>query len=276
MKKSILALLCVATLFSCKKEDTAPQSNTPTNPPVESDFVALNGVFDGDGVGAAVNLTEDIVILFSQDGERYAWFEEGLIQLERDMNAANSHFADLALDGIGAATVLNNGQLYAFDLTGDMYNKIDYSVAAVDEGWNDPSVFSFNSPVYPIAIWGVDNSYPYEAVTAAWSYSDPGTSCFDATSEQLNIWMMSESGDEYARWSFPNGGTFVESDELENWTAENNCGGPDGLMPFNAISAAFRIIHPNKIQEVFFNEDGTKYCYYAVSEGVFSEIYDLY
>jgi hypothetical protein len=275
MKNSIFYLFTILLLFSCKKDDPVPLDNTPAGQTLPTQFSSWAGLFDGNGVGAAVNLTEDIVLLFNIDGDRYAWFEEGAIQVERDMDAPDSHFADLPLDMIGAAVVLNNGQLYVFNGTGDMYTNINFSVGDVDEAWDDPTIFSYAS-VHPLYIWGVDNSCPFDAITAAWSYSDPGTTCFDATSEQLNIWMISETGDEYTRWAFPNGGTFLETDELENWIAENNCGGPDGLLPFEFITAACRFISPNQIQEIFFGPDGKQFCYYSVSEGVFSDIYNLY
>jgi hypothetical protein len=85
--------------------------------------------------------------------------------------------------------------------------------------------------------------------------------------------MANEDGDEIVEYT---SGEFQNEEDIDEWTAENNCGGPDGLLPIENIGAICRYVKPNMIQEIFFNEEGTQFCFYTVSEGIFSEIYDLY
>ena len=109
-----------------------------------------------------------------------------------------------------------------------------------------------------------------------WNLSNPGEGCFDAFLEYDVLLMADSNGDELQPYSIEN---FFFSDgpfPTEIWTAENNCGGPDGIMPFEAIGAATQYVLPNKIMNIFFNQDGTQMVFYTLSEGEFSEIYDLY
>lgn len=279
MKNHIYILLAMFVLISCSKDETPNENgnNDPSGPTLPTEFQDFAGIFDGEGVGAAINLTEDIVILFSTEGDRYAWFEEGEVHAVRSFSDQESHFDDdFRIDQVGAATLVNNSTAYFFDTLGSHYSTATFDPADADEGWNNSNLFSFSSNLHDLTEWGPDNTCPFAAVGAAWPWTDPNEDCFDASIDDEWIHMVNKAGDEYVYYYSPDGGSFDPAEELENWTATNNCNGPDGLIPFEKVGAAFRYIRPNMIQEIFFNEDGTQFCYYAVSEGEFSEVYNLY
>jgi hypothetical protein len=260
-------------ISSCKKEDTpAPATPIDTFP---AEFQALRGIFNGEGIGAAVNLSEDVILLFNLDGSRYAWFEENEIKAEYQLSDNDGHFDGLAFNDIGAAVLMYEYRIYFFDEDGERYTSADFDPENVEGGWNNSNLFSFNSGFSEVESWGPDNTIPYFEVGAMWNFSDPGTDCFDAEENYDGMWIVNGAGTKMIYWQPL---TFVWGDEYdtEDWTAENNCGGPDGLMPYDRIGAACRYVKPNLIQELFFNEDGTKFWYYTVSEGVFSEVLSLY
>lgn len=276
MKNSIYLLLLVLALSACTKDDPVIQETVPSGPELPPEFAAFANIFDGNGVGAAINLTEDIVILFNQNGNRYAWFEEGEVHAVRDFSDPLSHFDDdFQFNAVGAATLLNNTTAYFFSVEGDQYTTASFNAADADEGWNNSNLLTFSSTVHDLTEWGPDNTCPFQAIGAAWPWTDPNTDCFDATLDDDWIHMVNKFGDEYVYYESPNGGSFEAAEELENWTATNNCNGPDGLIPFDTIGAVFRYISPNKIEEIIFSEDGSQFCFYAVSEGVFSEVYNI-
>ncbi len=273
MRNSILILLFLFALSACKKDNPAPE--TPTGSTIPTEFAAIAGLFDGNGIGAAVNLTEDIAIFFNVDGDKYAWLEDDEIKVVNDLIDPDGHFGDLPLASVGAATVLNGTALYLFDLEGMTYTAITFDADDADEGWVNDHLFPFSGTTFPLTMWGPDNC-PYTSIAAMWNGSDPGTSCFGASEDVITTWMVSGPGADVVRYNAPGGGLFLDEDELENWTATNNCNGPDGLIPFESIGAACRLVRPNMIQELFFSLDGMQFSYYNVSEGEFSEVYDLY
>lgn len=277
MKNTVLLTLLASLLFSCTKDDTPP-TPTPgsTGPTIPTEFQAWAGIFNGNGIGAAVNVTEDVILLFNQDGDTYAWFEDNEIKATDAINSATSIFSGYALGDVGAATLQNNSTLYFFGTDGDEYQVAGVDVNDFEGRWNEPGLINMNPTTFALTVWGPDFTCPFARIGAMWNMSNPGNSCFDQSQDIENLWMVNDLGDEVVRYNGANGGFFHPDEELENWTAENNCGGPDGLVPFTHISAACRYVLPNKIQDIFFSADGKQFCYYNVSEGVFTEIYDLY
>lgn len=276
MRNSIFILLVLLSITACKKDDPTPQDNTPTGPSLPEEFIAIAGLFDGNGIGAAVNLTEDIVLLFNVDGDKYAWLEDDEIKATYNVSDPDGHFGESMIQSIGAIGYLNGSTVFLFDLTGMTYTSATFDPGDADEGWINDELFTFATSTFSLTQWGVDNSCPFTSIGAIWNYSNPGFSCFGATENTTLTWMVDGLGTNYVLYSYPSSGTFVEEEELENWTAINNCNGPDGLIPFDAIGAACRLVRTNKIQELFFSEDGLQFSFYNVSEGEFSEVYDLY
>lgn len=279
MKKSILFAGLVFLAMSCKKEEPTP---VPTPEPdvqvndLPTEFQYIKQIFNGEGVGAAVNLTEDIVLIFNQAGDKYVWVEDDEIQATYSLTDATGHLEDCPLNSIGSAAVVSGAQprVYFFDTAGMNYCSATFSVADADEGWNYNSLFTFGSSVLPLTGWGPDNC-PFTNIRAMWRYSNPGTTCYGASEADQIAWMVNETGDEIIKYTNTNGGSFDAPIELENWTATNNCNGPDGLIPLETLGAVYRIVRPNKIQEVMFNLTGDQFCFYNVSEGVFSQVYDV-
>lgn len=278
MKKVILLLTTVAFLAGCKKKDTEPIP-TPVTPELVNDlpdpYKSLKGVFNGNGIGAAFNITENIIILFNTDGDKYAWFEDGAIQVTRDLSDPNGPFEDCSFTKISAAAACygSNSTYYFFDETGQNYTSAVIDPAASDEAWNDNNLISWSSSTFPLTDWGNDDC-PFSGISAMWRWSNPGTTCFGASTAEKFVWMINETGDEISRY-YNGNTTFTPADEIENWLAVNNCNGPDGLTPFETVGAAFQFVHPNKIQDVIISGDGLQFSYYNVSEGVFSPIYDI-
>ncbi len=278
-------------LFSCKKDpdqnitneyyeivqcDTSHVDTTGTDSVtailLPAEFQEWANIFEGEGVGAAVNLYEDILILFNSDGDRFAWFEDQEIKAVYDLSTNNHVLENCPFSSVSAAVLLNGNDLYVFDADDNEYCAANNFIPENTPGsWDDDDFLDFQNP-YETWLWGNDYSFPFNTAEAAWNYSNDGGSCFDATEDTQYTWIS--SGNEVAKYD--TWGSFEDEFDIENWTAENNCGGPDGLIPFENIGAACRYTKPNMIQEIFFSEDGTQFCYYNVSEGIFSEIYDLY
>jgi len=267
----------MTTLFvSCAKEDAAPdtmEDPVPIDPVIPEEFQAFSGIFDGEGIGCAVNLTKDVLLIFNKSGNKYAWFEEQEIKVIQDVTDNDGPFQDCPFNNIGAIGHWVDSRIYFFDDEGENYSYFDFDPEDVEGSWNDNSLFVFASNSWETYQWGPDNTCPFAKIGAMWAYSSPGTNCFDAAEYEGAIWMANEDGDEIVYYT---NNTFQDEKDIDEWTAENNCGGPDGLIPFTNIGAVCRYVKANMIQELFFTEDGTQFCYYTVSEGVFSEIYDLY
>jgi len=294
MKNLILVLALSAALYACKKEpsqnitnefyeivecDTSHVDTTATDSipsmMLPAEFQAWADIFEGEGIGAAVNLTEDILILFNLEGDRFAWFEDQEITAVYDLSENNHVLESYPLDNVRAALVMGGNDLYLFDEDGETYAvAYNFDPSQADGSWDDDDFLEFDQETYNIGSgWSFGYDYPFNDIEAAWNYSYDNGTCFDAQADQSYSWLS--NGDEVGLFYQP-GNYWIQNQELEYWTAENNCGGPDGLVPFEFIGAACRYYKPNVIQEIIFNEDGTQFCYYNVSEGIFSVVYDLY
>lgn len=279
MKKAILFLFLCGTLAACKKEkeEETPVSNPQPAQTIPSEFAEFAGVFDGEGVGSAVNLKDDIILLFNQDGDRYAWFEDQEIKVIRDLDDNDSPFATCPLETVGAACLVSEDRMYIFNEEGELYIYGDFNYNEIEGEYDDENFFTWASSEPSEAWqWGPDNTNPFTRISAMWIQSEMNGDCFDATPSFPGMIMADGNGDELVYYSLENYSFSDNPYEIDQFTAENNCGGLDGLMPFESIGAACRHVEPNQIREIFFNEEGTQFCYFTVSEGIFSEIYELY
>ena len=293
MKKLILLLAVISLAYhSCKKDPdqqitneyyTVVQCDTTHTDSTNADsttiflpteFMEWANIFEGEGIGAAVNLSEDILILFNLEGDRFAWFEDQEIKAVYDLNENNHVLEGYPFSHVRAALLMDGDDLYLFDEDGQSFAiAYNFNPNQTAGSWDDDDFLSFDEDTYTIQdgwIFGYD--FPFNQIEAAWNYSNDNGSCFDALADAFYSWLS--NGYEIGRYE--TGNSSDANYDLENWTAENNCGGPDGLIPFESLGAACRYMKPNSIQEIFFNEDGTQFCYYNVSEGVFSEVYNLY
>ncbi len=288
MKKLSLILLVSIVLFSCKKEtprttikneyytivecdSTHQDSIVPDSIPAE--FQELVGIFDGDGVGAAINIYEDIIILFNLTGDKFAWFEDQQVQAVYDLSSNNHVLEGCPFDAVSAGAVIRENRFYIFNEDGDEYVEASFQPEETPESWDDDDFLQFDG-TWQIEDWGY-GALPFNSVECMWNFSFPNESCFDASEETNNTWIVDGSGDMVGRYYEPSF-NFNNEQPIAHWTAENNCNGQDGILPFESIGAACRYVKPNTIQEIFFSLDGTQFTYYNVSEGIFSEVYDLY
>ena len=275
MKQFMLILALVLSLAACKKEETTTTPDTSDPGPAWSEkYTALAGIFEGEGIGAACNVSDDVVVFFNVEGTRFAWLEDAEIQWVGSVNDATSPFEDCPISNVGAAVITNSNRFYVYDLDGENYVGSTIS-NDLTEGWMNPDLISWYSSTSQTYQWGDDGTNPFGTIGAMWRFSNTGSDCFDASESSQFTWMLNGNGTKVSRYDGSNG-EFDEELPLSNWTAENNCGGPDGLLPFESVGAACRIVYPNMIQDVFFNSEGTQFCYYSVSEGVLSEVFDLY
>jgi hypothetical protein len=276
MKKFVFIFAMGLALASCNKDSDEPNNNEAPANPLPEQYRALRGIFDGNGVGAAADIGMGVILLFNQDGDRYAWFEDGEIKVELDLDDSESIFRNSELDKVGAATLTTESRLYIFNVEGEQYTFANFNPDHVEEGWDDEDLFDWSQGVSQTYQWGPDNTIAFDRVSAMWTLANPGDGCYDAFVEYRTMNMADGNGDRLQPYDIP--GFFFSDGPFDTrlWTAENNCGGPDGLIPFDRIGAACRYIEPNKIEEILFSVDGTRFCYYIASVGEVSEVFDLY
>jgi len=274
MKNAIYLALIGVILISCNQDDDdGPNSSSNSNIPTE--FRAFENIFNGNGIGAAVNLRDDVILLFNQNGDQYAWFEDNEIKAVYELNANESAFRTSALVSVGAAGLTSESQLVIFDTAGENFTFADFDANNVSGSWDETDLFSWTSESNAIAEWG-DGSFALEGLSALWNLSDPGDTCMDATREIDIINMVDGDGDTMQ--PFSTDGNFFSNGPFPTdlFTAQNNCGGEDGAMPFERIGAVCSYIKADMIKDIIFSSDGKQFTFYTVSEGEFSEIFDLY
>jgi len=274
MKNVILLALMGAILFSCNKDkDDGPSNNSGSNIPAE--FKAFKDLFNGNGIGAAVNLKNDVILLFNIDGDQYAWFEDNEIKAVFSLDDNENAFSSSILETIGAAALMSETRLVIFDATGENFTFADFNSNDVSGNWDDADFLSWTSQSNPISEWG-DGNYALNGLSAMWNLSNTGDTCMAATVQIDIINMVDGNGDTMQPFSAE--GNYFSNGPFptEIFTARNNCSGEDGMMPFEEIGAACSYVNGGKIKDIIFNAEGNQFTFYTVSEGVFSEIYDLY
>ncbi len=276
MKKIILLSLFLGILTSCDKDDDSGDTQPQPSSNLPAEYAALQNIFDGEGVGAAANLGMDIVILFNQSGTRYAWFQDQELKLVKDIGDSDSHFSGIVPETIGAASLGFPNKLWFFNREGDRFSAVTFDETNLENGWMNPDLFDLVNYNEVTTNWSQNNDSQFDRVTAMWPYSDPGSGCFEASTQADVVYMANGAGDKLTRYSHSEG-AFVDGPFDTNiLIARNNCGGDDQTLPMDGIGAACRYVEPDRIREIFFSADGKQFCFYTVSEGIFSEIYDLY
>ncbi|MEM7163096.1 MAG: hypothetical protein AAF487_11730, partial [Bacteroidota bacterium] len=174
MKKIMYLIAFTFFIFSCSKDETQEPVPAPNTQNFPEQFSQWRGLFNGEGIGAAFNLTEDIIVLFDKDGERYAWFENEEIKFVNDLNATDSPFVNCIFNQVGASAKTREDVLYVFDDEGARYTNAAIDLDRIDGGWDDPELFDWWQSYSPTNNWGPDNTIPINSVSAIWPLTDPG------------------------------------------------------------------------------------------------------
>lgn len=276
MEKIICFLAVGLILASCDKDDDGPNQHAPVSNNLPDSYQAWQGIFDGNGVGAAADLQSGVILLFNQDGDRYAWFEEGEIKVELGLNDNESIFRNAQLQSVGAATRTEEGRLFIFNKEGEQYTYADFDPDEAEGGWTNQDLFTWSTAFSESQEWAAGGSMAFNRISAMWTLTNDGGECNQAFVDFETIYMANGNGDQLQPYFIPESFFSDGPFDLSLWTASNLCGGPDGVMPFDQIGAACRNIGDNQIEEILFSADGTQFCYYTVSAGEVSEIFNLY
>ncbi|HPR01551.1 MAG TPA: hypothetical protein PK066_18540, partial [Saprospiraceae bacterium] len=88
-------------------------------------FQYLAGIFDGEGVGAVLDLRR-ATVLFNPAGDQYAWVENGEIKVIRRIDDSLSPFRKTILGSIGPSFLSIPKTAYFFDRSGSRYTTATY------------------------------------------------------------------------------------------------------------------------------------------------------
>jgi len=292
VEKLNLFILVIIIFCACGKEDTDNSNDPPMDDPtseIPAPFTALKGIFDGHGIGAAVDLDEEVMLFFNMDGDKYAWFEKEEIKAIYDLKDPAGPLADIPISSVGAAArqegTATIATVYFMTTQGDNYcagkidnaNNVGGRTLNMQGKYDDTDAFTFSGSLHDLAVWGPDNTCPFTNIGAMKTLSSASSDCFDFTFAQYYFHMFNKTGNQYSLYWTRDGGEFTTREPLpfREWKAENNCGGPDGILPYSSISAAGTYLTKNILYDIFFNEDGKTLSFYKVSEGVV-ETHELY
>jgi len=276
--KNVLILIGLTFLFiSCSKES---ENTPPPPPPVEennlpTEFEALSNIFDGQGIGAATNINDDIMLFISIDGMQYAWFEDNEIKKTARIDEEDGLFDGLAFSAIGGMIDYDEERLIAFNKVGGTYQWINLNPDMVAGGSDIDTLFDFEEATFSLWEWGVDYSCPFDEITALFGFSKEPEGCTATEDDDLYLWMANDDGDAVARY-IKEEAIFDEAVELEQWRSNSVCGGSPAIFPLSGIGAAC-VYDPDGglYRELFFSPDGLKMTILTPSTGTYSEVYDL-
>jgi len=276
MRHTILFAAVFLCMFSCSKEDTT----TPPPPPIDDnnklpdDFKALFNIFDGEGIGAATNLNDDIMLFISTNGDKYAWFENNQIQRTGRIGEDDGLFDGAAFSTISAINDYREERLVIFNEAGNTYQWIDVDPDNIAGNSNLNNHFIFLESIQ-LNFWGEDNTCPFDEITSVFGFSKEPEGCATSEDDDLYLWMANDDGDEVVRYVKENS-TFDEEVEVDQWRSNSICGGAPAIFPLSGIGAAC-VYDPDAgiYQELFFDPSGTKMTILTPSQGSFSQVYDL-
>lgn len=274
--KNVLFLLGFIFMFSaCSKDPVVPtppildENNLPT------EFSALFNIFDGQGIGAATNLNDDIMLFVSSDGMQYAWFEDNEIKRTGRIDEEDGLFDGIAFSAVGGIIDYEEERLVMFNKVGGTYQWVDINPDMVAGNSASNSLLGFSSFTYQLWEWGEDNTCPFDEITAMFGFSKEAEGCMMTQDDDLYMWMVNDDGDELVRY-IKDGGIFEEAVEIDQWRSNSVCGGSPAIFPLSGIGAAC-VYDPDGgiYQEIFFSPDGLKMTILTPSQGKYSEVYDL-
>ena len=182
----LLAAICFA---SCSKEKLDVVRNR-----IPAPFKYLAGLFDGDGIGAAVAISPNVQILFNQSGDRYAWIENDSLMDERDIADPEGLFSLLTLDDVGAGALAGFRKFYLFNRAGSRFIEVIFHSTDTEGQWANPRFFTFQHSPYPVDKWGLERACPFTEIGAVWDYY----AISDCSEFPKNaIRMVNRAGSEY-------------------------------------------------------------------------------
>lgn len=200
-----------------------------------------------DGVGAATNVRDDIVILFNGAGTEYAWFHDRQIKGGKFSVADPAGpLGDIPFDAVGSAVLFNDGNIYLMNKAGTKYAPYTFSPGAVSGEPQNSPFGSFSGP-YDINEWGNNDDHPF-AVEG-----------MGAATRRINIpsginysmYLFNNNGDEYVRYE--------DGDFLQVTTDFADWGPTDQHEEFTVVGAATRIQLGSTEHNIFFNKEGTEF-----------------
>jgi len=213
-----------------------------TLPPVT--FQSWVDLFE-DGVGAATNVRDDIVILFNGAGTEYAWFHDRQIKGETYSIADNTApLGVVPFDAVGSAVLFEDGSIYLMNKQGTKYAPYKFTSGAVSGDPQNEPFGQYNS-TFDINQWG-SNNHPFavEGMGAAVKRikipSGVGAS----------MYLFNNDGDKYVGYQ---DGTFGPVIDFADW------GPADQHEEFTVVGAATRIQLGSTEHNIFFNKEGTEF-----------------
>ncbi|HET8864708.1 MAG TPA: thiol-activated cytolysin family protein [Gracilimonas sp.] len=214
-----------------------------TLPPVT--FVGWVDLFD-DGVGAATNVRDDIVILFNGAGTEYAWFHDRQIKGEAYNIADNAApLGVVPFDAVGSALLFDDGSIYLMNKEGTKYAPYSFSPGEVS---GDPQNTPFGqySGTFDINNWGNNDDHPFavEGMGAATMRINIPSGI------NYSMYLFNNNGDEYVPYE---DGTFGSVTDFANW------GPADQHEEFTVVGAATRIQLGSTEHNIFFNKEGDEF-----------------
>tara|TARA_R110002073_G_scaffold139232_2_gene289230 strand:- start:5294 stop:6127 length:834 start_codon:yes stop_codon:yes gene_type:complete len=267
-----LMLLLSIFFMSCSKEESAMIPNQPESnlPP---DFKGFFKIFGDTGIGAGAWLAKDVVVLFDINASNYAWIENGVVKDIRKVSDENSIFQNLPQSGPSAAVVLKKS-LYFFATGGKSYSTIVFNHDQVQGKWNDPSFFDVRNSSFLLSQWGVDNSAPFEGVSAAFAWH-PDRHCDIKVDNRERLFHLNIDQPEISTYN-DEVGTFSNTVAISNYglyECTNNI--KSGLNLNSIVDAAFIYPVNGKVYEVFFFNNGTDFMYSEIGQNTTSEVYSI-
>lgn len=261
-------------MFSCTEGGLINTPPTPTEP-IPAPFNALTGIFGGQGVGASVNIGDEIILFFSSNGKEYAWFEDTELKFTRKVKANNSHFSGLLFNDVGAVIDFEEEQLFFFNESGSEYQEASINPLNVQGNSADLTLFNFAPVSLELDQWGTPDACPFDEIGCAFGFSKEPLGCAMVGDDDDFLWMVSEDGDQLSRYVKATK-SFDPVYDLAFWRSENVCGGSPLIFPLNSIGASC-IYEPEMedLRELYFSEDGKSFAFLNTTKGEYSEVYSL-
>ncbi len=269
MKNLFYVFIAAILMTACSKDEGGQSaSNLP------AEFQSLNGIFNGQGIGAATNIGDDIILFFSLDGQSYAWYEENEIKRTARLDEEDGLFDGYALGTVGAAIDFEEEQLVFFNKSGGVYQWADIDPDAVVGASLNDSLIEFSDVTWGLSEWGIDDSCPFDDIGAMMGFSKFPEGCNIVEDDDLYLWMISDDGDALTRY-VKEDTDFDDDVDLELWRSENLCGGSPVVFPMQSIGAA--CIYEDDIQSVqlFFSNSGKQMTIFNPSTGMYSEVFNI-
>ena len=215
-----------------------------TLPPVT--FQSWVDLFE-DGVGAATNVRDDIVILFNGAGDKYAWFHDRQIKGETYSIAdTTAPLGVVPFDAVGSAVLFDDGSIYLMNKQGTKYAPYKFTPGTVS---GDPQNAPFGeySSVNDINNWGTNDDHPFavEGMGAAVKQIKKPASV------AVSVYVFNNNGDKYVRYE--DGEFFQVTTDFADW------GPADQHEEFTVVGAATRIQLGSSEHNIFFNKEGTEF-----------------